>query len=564
METGLSGPTLRRPRSRQGLAMTPMGESLLIEGGPSRQVLNGKAALSLMPRFLEALDGQRSREQLCHDLALGGAQVDQAVRLLDECGLLEWVSPDAAPSRSDHVSAYLSRTIAVSESRASADDLICALSEWTVLLAAPGYLAEPIAADLSATGVGMVQVMTAAQTARALAGTIGACVAAVFDSPQDADALDLVAASAQDRRPVLRFSGTGDWAEVGPAFCGPSTACIDCFRRGQLAGWGQAEPAGGRPTGTEPSSAALAGLLASLATSALLGILTGQAPEPPLRQVTRVVLSGLAIESLNVTADPECVRCAGGTPPADRAVRDLLAYEWQSARGAPWLEPADATTPARRDRIIALPRERDGFPGYPRHSLPDRAAGPRPAHGITETVLAELMARVGGFAPATADSPEGADHRWAPSGGNLGSVVIYLITDLDLFGLPGTIFRYDDLQHEVMGVRADRVGVPAFLRATDLDAGGHGAVVVLVAQVGRLRQKYGDFAWRLAHLDAGCAALQLRLVAESYGLLATFASSWPAELAELLDLDKQEEAVTAIAGLAPAVGQRANDPGEHS
>ncbi len=555
METGLSRPSPLRPRSRQRLAVTPMGESLLIEGGPSRQVLNGKAALSLMPRLLETLDGRRSREQLAQDLALSGAQVDQAVRLLDECGLLEWVPPDAAPSRTDHVAAYLSRTIAVSESCPSADDLLAKLSDSTVLLAAPPYLAEPIAADLSGTGVGTVEIMTAAQAARALPGTTGACVAAVFDEQGNADALNLVAASAQDCRPVLRFSGTGDWAEVGPAFCGPSSACIGCFRRSQPAS---------RPAETQPWSAALTGLLASLATSALLGILTGQVPEPPLRKLTRVVLSDLATESQNVTADPECARCAGGTPPADRAARDLLAYEWQSARGLPWLDPADATTPAKRHRLIALERERDSFPGYPRHSLPDQAARPWPAHGITETVLAAMMARLAGFVPDAAVSPEQANRRWAPSGGNLASVAVYLITDLDLFGVPGTIFRYDDLQHEVIGVRADRVTVSAFLDATDLDATGLDAVVVTIAQVGRLRQKYGDFAWRLAHLDAGCAALQLHLIAEAYDLRATFAASWPAELAELLDLDKQDEVVTAIAGLAPAQCPRPNDPGERS
>jgi SagB-type dehydrogenase family enzyme len=564
METGLSRPPLLRPRSRQRLAVTPMGESLLIEGGPSRQVLNGKATLSLVPRLLKTLDGRRSREQLARDLALSDAQVDQAVRLLDECGLLEWVPPDAVPSRTDHVAAYLSRTIAVSESCPSADDVFAKLSDSTVLLAAPRYLAEPIAADLSATGVGTVEIMTAAQAARALPGTTGACVAAVFDELGNADALNLVAASARDCRPVLRISGTADWAEVGPAFCGPSSACIDCFRRSQPAAQPAARPAETQPTETQSWSAALTGLLASLATSALLGILTGQGPEPPLRKVTRVVLSDLVTESQNVTADPECARCAGGTPPASQAARDLLAYEWQSARGLPWLDPADATTPAKRHRFIALERERDSFPGYPRHSLPDQAARPQPAHGLTETVLAAMMARVAGFVPAAAGSPEQASRRWAPSGGNLGSVAIYLITDLDLFGLPGTIFRYDDLQHEVIGVRADRVVVSAFLDATDLDATGINAVVVTVAQVGRLKQKYGDFAWRLAHLDAGCAALQLHLIAEAYDLRATFAASWPAELAELLDLDKQDEVVTAIAGLAPARYPRPDDPGERS
>ena len=41
--------------------------------------------------------------------------------------------------------------------------------------------------------------------------------------------------------------------------------------------------------------------------------------------------------------------------------------------------------------------------------------------------------------------PDPANSRWAPSGGNLASPTVYLITGSDLFGLPGTVVRYDDI-----------------------------------------------------------------------------------------------------------------------
>jgi SagB-type dehydrogenase family enzyme len=549
----------RRPRLRRGLAVTTMGESMLIEGGPSRQVLSGNAALSLIPRMLATLDGRRSREQLCRELALSGAQFDLAVRLLDDSGLLEWVPPrNAVGFSSDHVAAYMSRTFTIGDSCPSSDDLARNLAHSTVLLAAPPCFAEPIAEDLSETGVGNVKIVTAAEAASALPAMTGLCAVAIFDAPADTELLNLVAAECrQPCPPVLRFCGVGDFAEVGPAFCGLSTACIACFRRSQPAGWSRDEAASDEYATIEYPPAALTGVLSGLVTPALLSILTSQPPAAPLRRLTRAVLSSLTTESREVVPDPECPYCAGGTPPADAASRNLLAYEWQFSRSAPSLEQADAMTPAKRDRIIALQRERDSFPNYPRHPLPDQITArelntERPARSIDEPLLAGIFARVAGFHPAESDSADATNRRWAPSGGNLASAALYLVTDRDLFGLPGTIFRYDDLEHHVISIRADRVPISRVLDGTDLDATCMDVVIVLVGEAGRLRRKYGDFAWRLTHLDAGCAALQLHLVAEGYGLQATFASTWPIQIAELLDLDRHDEVVTAIAGLALA------------
>jgi SagB-type dehydrogenase family enzyme len=175
-------------------------------------------------------------------------------------------------------------------------------------------------------------------------------------------------------------------------------------------------------------------------------------------------------------------------------------------------------------------------------------------------VLATILARTAGFRPATDAVGRMPSSRWAPSGGSMASVALYLSTETDLFALPGTIFRYDDIEHQVLSVRADRVTLARILEGTDLDAARTDVAIVLVGAVGRLRQKYDDFAWRLTHLDTGCAALQLRLVAAGYGLRTTFASTWPAHLAELLELDPLREVVTAVAGVCAGPGPHEERP----
>ena len=326
MDTRLDASTRRQPRLRRGLAVMTAGDSILLDGGPSRQMFSGTAALSLLPRLLPALDGQRSRQQLCAQLALSGAQLDSAIRLLDGSGLLEWALPGNTLSfPADHVAEYISRTFTITEACHSADDLARDLADSATLLVGPGCLVEPVAEDLSETGIGMVKIMTASETACALPTMTGRCVAAVFDDPADAAALDLVAKQCRQHDiPVLRFYGAGDYAEVGPAFCGISTACIDCFRRSEPAAWGQDQPAHDEHAATGHRSAALTGVLSSLVTSAVLSILTSQPPAAPLKSLIRTVMSSRVTESYEVVPDLECVYC-GGTPPADTVSRGTAA-----------------------------------------------------------------------------------------------------------------------------------------------------------------------------------------------------------------------------------------------
>jgi hypothetical protein len=81
-------------------------------------------------------------------------------------------------------------------------------------------------------------------------------------------------------------------------------------------------------------------------------------------------------------------------------------------------------------------------------------------------------------------------------------------------------------------------------------------VLVLSAALARLAHKYEDFAFRLAHLDAGCAVGQLRLVAGALAFDLHIARSWSdSELAARLRLDPDLEPVTGVVALeaqAPA------------
>jgi SagB-type dehydrogenase family enzyme len=541
----------RRPRVRRGLALAPLSDGVLIEGGPSRQVLTGTAASSLLPRLLPLLDGQRSCEQIRAQLSLSAPHLDQLLSLLSQRALLEWVRPDRASAPApEHVTTYLSRTLSVTANRRSTEDLGDELASATVLLAAPPRLAGSIAADLEETGVGTVTIAGPGQLAGARCEGSGRCVAAVYDDQAGRDAFDEFVTACRDRDlPVLRFSGTADTAEIGPVFYGSDTACVACFRRSQ-------EPAEDGIAGS-----GVTGILAGLVTSALLAMVLGQAEAIAPRRLLRTWLPSMLTDSYDVVPELDCGCCVGGTAPQDDASRDCLAYEWRMGKVPVALNADGAPSPAERQRLAALLREREDLPSAPRHPLPDQAHVPSPgaayAGGLDESVLAGMLVRTAGFRPPP-DPPgaQAASRRWMASGGNMASVTVYLATETGLFGLPGTLFRYDDIGHEVVSIHADRVPLAEVLAGTGLDAAPTDLVIVLTAAVGRLRKKYRDLAWRLAHLDAGCAAMQLRTVAGGYGLRTTFAAAWPAQLGQTLELDPHSEIVTAVAGISavPAPG----------
>jgi hypothetical protein len=537
-----------RPRLRRGLVAAPMRDGLLIEGGPSRQLLTG-AASSLLPRLLPLLDGQRTVEEISTELSRDRLQFDQVLRFLSQRALLEWVRPGGPPSfAAAHVGTYMSRTLCVTEGHQSADDCAGELASATVLLAAPPALAEPIAADLSETGIGTVTLIESARVTDALSGTTGCRIVAVFDDQAQPQALEEIAWACRERGlPVLRFGGTASTAEIGPIFYGLDTACVSCFRRGQVTI---------REDWHEPASDDVGRMLPGLVTAAALAMVLGQGPAVPPRRLLRINLPSMLTDSYDVIPDLECGHCVGGTPPSDVIARELLAYEWRTGKWPAFLTPGKALSPAEKQRLTALQRERDGLPSSPHHRLPDQIDVPAPdavayPRCLDEPVLAGILARVAGFRPATV--PPGTtppDSRWMPTGGNLASVTSYLIAESDPFGLPGTIFRYDDIGHQVASVHADHVPVAQILAGTGLEAANTGHVIVLTAALRRLRKKYHGFTWRLVHLDAGCAAMQLRTVAGGYGMRVTFAATWPAQLGQMLELDPRREIVTAVAAIS--------------
>jgi bacteriocin biosynthesis cyclodehydratase domain-containing protein len=550
----------RWPRLARSLAVVRQAGGVIVDGGQRRVSLNTARSASLC-QILSLLDGQHSPDSVCRRLGVTRKQLDHVIGRLCEEGLIEFVRSASRHSPvPDHVSGYLSRARRATEEYDCAEELLAALAEVTVLLvAAPPPRIRWIAADLTEAGVPQVVVRASASslTEADLAAALNArgAVIAVWDNTDDPAALEtLMVQCASLPIPVLRIAASTGHAEIGPLFFGGHGPCTACFRRGQeRALAAQAPEPAGRDAGLVADDAD-ASLAASLAVTEILAAATRMTPPLAPGQMLRLVYDDLAITAFDVSPEPECPSCGA---PADDVAAIVETYEYSTALRPARLALPTAETPARQQLLTSLELQRTGYPWAPRLPLPAASFPLARPHG--DPGADSPAARIGSLMRAVAGTrTDGTRHpleasgfrpRWAPTGGNLASVELFAITGRRIFDLPGNVFKYDDLEHAVVCVRRDAAQLPELLASTDLSEQPVDLLLVLVAALGRLGQKYGQFSLRLAHLDAGCAALQLAITAPELRLKTAFAASWTLAVATELELDPDAELVTAIAGV---------------
>src|SRR5690606_10970945 len=185
----------------------------------------------------------------------------------------------------------------------------------------------------------------------------------------------------------------------------------------------------------------------------------------------------------------------------------IHAYEESVASGPAGLYPQPDPTPSWQARVEAARAERPALDAHPALDLPGGQPEPSGVFGdppagdlavLDTTVIGAIARMTAGLRSLPGDPPE---QRWAPSGGNMASTELYVWHGAGVAGLPGTLFRYDDLGHRLIAARRSTVSPAELTAGTDLAGLPLEAVFVFVTARERLAVKYGDFAYRLGALD---------------------------------------------------------------
>lgn len=515
-----------RPRLCPSVVAVSTGDGVLLEGGPERKRLRGRSAATLLPRLLPLLDGRRDADELAACLGdAPRAAVEAALAALYSCGVIDDGDDGAAahPGPDAEAAGFLARMVDSTRVNRSFEGITRRLAGGLVAVDGPADAVESLAAQLRACGVATTSELRHANL-----------VVALVEGADDQAALTRLDADCAARGAEwLRVAVHRDGVELGPLFDHHNGACYRCFASGR-------EPAEPPPAGDRAWIA-----LAAIEVVNLLGRVGHAASATGVAVWSRADWSR---RSCTVPRLPGCPVCLPGTPP--EALHPAYAYE-QAVAFPPrrLLNPKDHQHHYKLANL-ALQRDAKQYPSARRVDLPgDRApaggfratlaAGhSRPAAELTLATLSGLLRRTFGLRPEA--NAGGKLQRWAPTGGNLGSVQGYVLAH-GVTGLAPGAYYYDAREHElaVLG----EPGEPA-----------PGATVVLTAALLRVGHKYGDLAYRLVHADAGVAVTQLLALARAYGLRADVVeSAAPGPVATALGIDPVQEPVTAVITLRGAV-----------
>jgi SagB-type dehydrogenase family enzyme len=521
-----------RPRLIPELVVVPFGESgLLFDGAVETQVLGGRSARTLLPRLMGRLDGTRTVQQIAAALpGTSAAVVTQVVALLYSRGLVEDGCPEpAAPERAD-LDGFIGRMFDVTRRNADRLEARRRLENASVRVGGSAEAAAQVLAQLRHCGFGDI---APASSGDDLAGATLLVSVAVGDH----DPSPLLDAAQAAGTIALHAHLGSDLFEVGPLFVPGRSCCHHCLRR--------LYPHA--PAGAPPADE-LVFWLAQVAQTALLFV-GGLSDSHLFNVVTRLERTpdGLVHRDGFTTRLPDCPRCGSARAPAlDLGSAGALAWLFHNSTG---MAPREFLAPRRHQAHysvanIALTRERaEPFGSAAAIQLPpaDALDVPVPWHvrppggRLDRAALATLLHHAAGTDPAR----PGAG-RLPPSGGALGSPELFVVAR-QIDGVPPGIYHYHSPGHLLERLR----DVPRALVDAAI-GGGNGqapALILGAGALGRLEHKYGGFAYRIIHLDAGIALQYLRLTAAALGL----PTAEPAEL--------HEAAVSELCAL-PSTGQR--------
>jgi hypothetical protein len=217
------------PRLVAGLVIVELPDGLLVEGGAERRVLRGRAAVSLMPRLLAAIDGTRTVNDLAATLNdVPSDHIRRAVHLLRSLGLIEEAGSEIGRGP---LAGYVGRLIGTATGRRHSGDALRRLDEAEVVVVADELPARLLAHQLDNVGVGETSAVPhAALLTRRLALGPWPDLVVIVDGSLDLRSLrrfdqNCARAGVGWLRTAINPAG----GELGPLFGPDEALCYRCY-----------------------------------------------------------------------------------------------------------------------------------------------------------------------------------------------------------------------------------------------------------------------------------------------------------------------------------------------
>lgn len=540
------------PAFVEGVVVIPIENGLVVEGSAERQVFRGYAALSLLPHLLPLLDGTRTLDRLAAELPdIPPEAIANAVSLLYTRGLLEEGGPAQAAPQSvpKEIITFFRRHVDVTRVNSSGLEAAVRLEQARLVVTGGERFGALLAKELGRMGLTNVTVGDFGSITPDT--TLVVTLQAGTESRSHMAQVDSVCL--KSKTPWLRSVCTTDWMEIGPLFEGDETCCYNCFAGGQ-----------DQFAGLLPPDSVRECQWISLVALEVVYLVSRICMASSLFGVMRFEFRNWSQTFSKPTVQPGCDRCCP-VPGHLRQPTELAFALEQSVVLASKRRsnPKDHQIHYKVENI-ELQKVHKHYPSAPMVELPPPESLPLPETGYEDSIrqafsapegpldlvrLSTLLLRVGGLRAETGATFQRVQ-RWAPTGGNLGSVQLY-VAARGVEGLQPRIYYYDPFEHGLVPLPSpapqdslDRIVNTAL--PPEMDP-AFAALIILTGAIDKVTHKYGPFAYRVIHLDAGVAMAQLQASAGSLLLRCIPALRWnDVVLVKALNLDADHEPVTAV------------------
>lgn len=529
-------PTL--PRLVPGLVRVPTADGLIVDGGPRRQSFTGRSAATALPVVMDALDGASNLYQLSSALDMPSEHLEQFLALLYTTGLLEDAATDVPEEPGEHgidaeAQVFLTRSLDTTRVHRSFSQLRRSLRQAPLAVQGPEPWASALNEQLSAEGFTVVTGHEGpSDTGVDIARNPNACVVLILQDDDDVRQADEWRAQGWYVFPVRPEPRA---VTVGPVLEPDTGLCPSCA----LAPF---------PSNSLDAHDGGHELLVPLLVRHLMAHLGRIGTARSRMDRVRIDLATWQTDNFPVAFAPDCERCASVPPPSRAGHEVPVAHAFDTSVAFParrYCDPAGHQMHYKSSNI-ALQQDAFSWPAAPTVPVPETL--PRPGSGrCTVNTVTDLIRRSVGRRPGS-EGTEKHVQRYAPTGGNLGSTQAYLVVR-DVHGLEAGVYGYQSTENTLARLTWLTGQEPAF-------AGTAPASVLLTGGLAKVGGKYGAFAWRILHLDAGAATAQMLMLAEHHRLGMALATTWDDDrILEFLSIDDREEVITAVIHLDHAVEQ---------
>ncbi len=531
--------------------LIPLEYGIFIDGGRQPQILRGVLAISLLPLVMPLINGTRNCSEIV--ALMPGVPPEHTRELIEQLLYLGVVT-----SRNEETAcpASMRDTLSALKRRDPRTDLRAAyssLAEKRLLLVydpSARLICDALAKALRDNGFQHIGVAESTCLEESFIDP-DCLLVSLFNGNLDSEAaerhyLGMLARRASWLRTILDVGS--NIAEAGPLFRPDTTLCKSCLTRPLP-----------KKTGS-PQSAQDCTMWSAVIATELTARLLGSVPVGP-RSFRRYRMPLFESELKTWPSAKRCIFCSHDTSHIVASSRErerIVPYffEEQISRRYEASDSVDQHENTVMPHVTARLMLNGARVFLPQTKVELRNSAINlllskqrfRSSRLNLTAIGCLLSLSVGFKPGSTKTPR----RWVPSGGNLGSVEAYLIAR-QVEGISPGVYLYSADQHAL--VRLNQRGIDHVQAAVTAVCPGDSApaFVVFTGSHSRIARKYGGFAYKLLHLDAGAACSQFLLVAAAMRVSSESISGWnPAALQQALVVREPYEVCTHVFRIASA------------